>query len=109
MVKIIVGSNCSGCETCVSNCPAGVYEIKEGKSVPVRVKDCILCRTCESQCPEGAIQVMDVEIEPAKTGPPKVEEKKPSKKKRKRTRLKQYGPRRNPQTNAHTTTDSASR
>ena len=74
VVKIIVDSKCTGCETCVNNCPAGVYEIKDGKSVPVRVEECILCRTCESQCPEGAIQV--IEIEPAKVEPPKLEEAK---------------------------------
>ena len=73
VVKIIVDSKCTGCETCVNNCPANVYEIQDGKSVPVRVEDCILCRTCESQCPEGAIQVIEVEIEPAKEHTPKVE------------------------------------
>ncbi len=62
VVKIIVDSKCTGCETCVNNCPVGVYEIKDGKSVPVRVEECILCRTCESQCPEGAIQVIEVEL-----------------------------------------------
>ena len=56
VVKIIVDSKCTGCETCVNNCPAGVYELEDGKSVPVRVEECILCRTCESNCPEGAIQ-----------------------------------------------------
>jgi len=71
VVKIIVDSKCTGCETCVNNCPAGVYEIKDGKSVPVRVEECILCRTCESQCPEGAIQVIEVELEPAKVETPK--------------------------------------
>jgi NAD-dependent dihydropyrimidine dehydrogenase PreA subunit len=73
VVKIIVDSKCTGCETCVNNFPASVYEIKDGKSVPVRVEDCILCRTCESQCPEGAIQVIEVEIEPAEVKLKKVE------------------------------------
>jgi len=73
VVKIIVDARCTGCETCVNNCPASVYEIKNGKSVPLRVEDCILCRTCESRCPEGAIQVIEVEIEPAEVMPKKVE------------------------------------
>lgn len=90
MVKIIVSDACSGCETCVNNCPASVYEIKNGKSVPVRVEDCILCRTCESQCPEGAIQVIEFEIEPSKVEPPKVEEAK--KKPRKKTTKKKTTP-----------------
>jgi NAD-dependent dihydropyrimidine dehydrogenase PreA subunit len=73
MVKIIVGSNCTGCETCVNSCPVSVYEIRDGKSVPVRVEECLLCRTCESNCPEGAIQVIEAEIKPEKEMPPKVE------------------------------------
>jgi len=52
MVNIIVDSKCTGCETCVNICPASVYEMINGKSVPVRAKDCILCRTCEAQCPD---------------------------------------------------------
>jgi len=75
MVKIIVGSNCTGCETCVNSCPVSVYEIRDGKSVPARVDECILCRTCESNCPEGAIQVIEAEIKPEKAMPPKVEAK----------------------------------
>ncbi|HEX9262345.1 MAG TPA: 4Fe-4S dicluster domain-containing protein [Candidatus Bathyarchaeia archaeon] len=110
MVKITVSPNCTGCETCVNNCPASVYEIKNGKSVPVRVEDCILCRTCESQCPEGAIQVIEVEIEPAKVEPPKAKEakKKPSKKTKRRLHLKLYAPRRNCPTNAHAATAKGS-
>jgi len=79
VVKIIVSSKCTGCETCVNNCPASVYEIKDGKSLPVRVEECILCRTCESNCPEGAIQVIEVETD--------LQEQ--SHKKRKRQRRKQ--------------------
>lgn len=86
MVRIVVSDKCTGCETCVNNCPASVYEIQNGKSVPVRVEDCILCRTCESQCPEGAIQVIEVELAPAKVEQPKVElEKKTGKKAKKKT------------------------
>ncbi len=73
MVRIIVSSNCTGCETCVNSCPVSVYEIKDGKSVPVRVQDSILCRRCESNCPEGAIQVIEAETEPANVKQPKLE------------------------------------
>jgi len=86
VVKIIVSPKCTGCETCVNNCPSSVYDIKNGKSVPARVEDCIVCRTCESQCPEGAIQVIEVEMEPAKVEKPKVIDKK--KKTKKKTSLK---------------------
>jgi NAD-dependent dihydropyrimidine dehydrogenase PreA subunit len=81
VVKIIIDSKCTGCEICVNNCPASVYEIKDGKSMPVRVEDCILCRTCESQCPEGAIQVIEVDIEPAEVNPKKEVTKRKTKKK----------------------------
>ena len=60
MVKIVVDNNrCTGCKTCANTCPVGVYEIKDGKSVPVNVDECLVCRACEAQCPEGAIQVIE--------------------------------------------------
>lgn len=79
LAKIIVDSKCTGCETCVNICPASVYEMINGKSVPVRAKDCILCRTCEAQCPEGAIQVFEEEEQTK--AEPKIEEKEKKKEK----------------------------
>ena len=60
MVEIKVDNDkCTGCGTCVDTCPMSVYEIQDGKSVPVKVEECIVCRACEAQCPEGAIQVVE--------------------------------------------------
>jgi NAD-dependent dihydropyrimidine dehydrogenase PreA subunit len=60
MVKIVVDVvKCTGCETCVNTCPVGVYEMKEGKSSPSKVEECLVCRACEAQCPSGAIQVIE--------------------------------------------------
>jgi len=58
MVKIEVDpEKCTGCGTCVEVCPVGVYEIKDNKSVPVNVDECLLCRACETQCPSNAITI----------------------------------------------------
>lgn len=60
MVKIVINSDkCNGCGSCADICPIGVYEVKEGKSVPVKVEECLICRACEIQCPQAAIQVIE--------------------------------------------------
>jgi len=54
---------CTGCGTCVTTCPVGVFELtKNGdaeKSKPVNQDQCIVCRACEVQCPESAITVVE--------------------------------------------------
>ncbi|RLE57881.1 MAG: ferredoxin [Thermoprotei archaeon] len=60
MPKPVVDMNkCTGCGTCASVCPVGVFEIKEGKAHVVKPEECIGCRACETQCPTGAIKVVE--------------------------------------------------
>jgi NAD-dependent dihydropyrimidine dehydrogenase PreA subunit len=54
---------CNGCEECVGACTVGVYEMQNGKAVPVNAKECIGCESCVEVCKENAIVV--VETQPA--------------------------------------------
>lgn len=44
---------CDGCGECISVCPSDVYEIKNGKTEPVNLQDCIECCACVEVCPAG--------------------------------------------------------
>jgi NAD-dependent dihydropyrimidine dehydrogenase PreA subunit len=52
---------CTGCGECVDSCPGEVYELKDGKAVPVNVDECHGCHTCEAVCDEDACHVEDDE------------------------------------------------
>ncbi|MEM2214054.1 MAG: 4Fe-4S binding protein [Candidatus Nezhaarchaeales archaeon] len=60
MVEIVIDrGKCTNCGTCVSVCPVGVYEMKEGKVEIVNKDACLACRACEAQCPNQAIQIIE--------------------------------------------------
>ncbi len=59
--KVAVESEkCKGCEDCLEVCTASVFDIKEGKSVPVNVEECLGCGSCAEMCKEKAITVEEL-------------------------------------------------
>ena len=54
---------CTGCEECVEACTAGVFEIQNGRSIPVREKDCVGCESCAGVCQGQAIRVDGLETD----------------------------------------------
>jgi ferredoxin len=47
---------CTGCETCVAECPSEAISMAAGKAV-VDVENCIDCGVCVDACPEEAIEM----------------------------------------------------
>ena len=54
---IVDEAKCVGCEECVDVCPAAVFEMQDGKSVPVHADECLGCESCLEVCPEDAITI----------------------------------------------------
>lgn len=62
MWKITIDEEkCNGCGECAENCPGDVYEMQDGKPVPVNSDECHGCHTCEAVCDQDAIEVEDGE------------------------------------------------
>jgi NAD-dependent dihydropyrimidine dehydrogenase PreA subunit len=51
---------CKGCEDCIEVCTVKVFEMQEGKSVPVSVKECLGCGSCIEVCKEKAITIREL-------------------------------------------------
>ena len=58
---------CKGCEECVEVCTVKVFEMREGKSVPVQEEKCLGCESCREVCGEKAIQVRSLEPDLSET------------------------------------------
>ena len=56
---IVDEKKCSGSGTCISVCPQGVFEIKNGKSKVIYPEKCIGCYACETACPKDAIKLVE--------------------------------------------------
>lgn len=66
--KVIVDKEkCKGCEECVEVCTAQVFEMQEGKSVPVNEEKCLGCESCLEVCEEKAIIVTNLQVELSET------------------------------------------
>lgn len=50
-------TRCTGCGECVEGCPGEVYEMENGKAVPVHIDECHGCHTCEELCELDAITI----------------------------------------------------
>lgn len=51
---------CIGDEECVEVCPVDVYEMQDGKAVPVNEDECLGCESCLEVCEQDAITVEEV-------------------------------------------------
>jgi NAD-dependent dihydropyrimidine dehydrogenase PreA subunit len=58
---------CSGCEECLEICTAKVYEMRNGRAVPVNAKECVGCLSCMELCEQKAIKVEETGVEMSST------------------------------------------
>jgi len=56
---VVDNDKCEGCEECVEVCPVDVYEMKDGKSVPVNAEECLGCESCIEVCDQEAIAITE--------------------------------------------------
>ena len=61
-VRNIDETLCTGCGTCVVQCPMDVFRLvlrgKRPRAVIQYLRDCQSCALCEEECPEKAITVV---------------------------------------------------
>lgn len=50
---------CVGDEECVEVCPVDVYEMQDGKAVPVNGEECLGCESCVEVCEQSAITITE--------------------------------------------------
>ncbi|MBN2563286.1 MAG: 4Fe-4S binding protein [Phycisphaerae bacterium] len=47
---------CTGCATCVEECPTGAIALEAGDVAAIDDQTCIRCGTCHETCPEEAVR-----------------------------------------------------
>lgn len=58
MPATVNADECSGCGTCVDECPSEAITLDEEKGIAVIDNDeCVECGACEEACPSQAIKV----------------------------------------------------
>ena len=57
---VVDPEKCEGCEECVDICPMEVFEMQDGKSVPVNADACEGCESCVETCEPGAITLEEL-------------------------------------------------
>ena len=56
MVAVVDKDKCTGCETCVNECPALAISL-ENEKAKVDKDMCVDCETCVDACPSEAIHM----------------------------------------------------
>jgi NAD-dependent dihydropyrimidine dehydrogenase PreA subunit len=64
---VVDREKCTGCEECIEICTVQVFEMQEGKCVPVKAEECLGCQSCVEVCKEKAIAVKELEVEMSET------------------------------------------
>ncbi|HII79045.1 MAG TPA: 4Fe-4S binding protein [Methanosarcina sp.] len=55
MVAKIDADACTGCGTCIDECPASAISLSDDDIAVVDENECLDCGACEDACPNGAI------------------------------------------------------
>ena len=61
MYNVVVDHDiCDGDGACIDICPSDVFELKDGKSVPVNMDECVGCESCIEECEKEAITIEEI-------------------------------------------------
>ena len=56
MAAVVDSSTCTGCESCVGECPSEAITMADGKAV-IEADACVDCGVCVDACPVEAISL----------------------------------------------------